>query len=877
MKKTLLKKILKLLFLTNLSLLLSFNAFFNLSFVTKAQEINTLSECSNTTCLTNISDTKISNDGSFYVTADSQINSYLRVVNFLQEGNFNSKIIDLKDENPNNAPLKVEISQDNKKIIAFREEKEKKKNTIEKTIYLQETSCKCGANEFFDGTRCISGTLSCSNTQDQVCGCDSLNYLNSCIARANGVKSFTKAACGTSPTLTCIRDDQCPIGSCPLGESFQKFNCPGGMCALITYSIDPCPLTTSSSGATTDCKCTSGNVFANNDCIKGTLDCSTTAIDQICGCDNKNYSNSCFARATGIKKFTKGQCGSDQNLSCSLDDECPIGICPNGNTFKKFTCTSKACTNIVFSSEPCSLDCKCTSGNFFDEKDCIKGTLDCSNKPIDQVCGCDNKNYLNSCIARVNGIKIFTKGQCGSDQNLSCSSDDQCPIGICTGGDKFKKFTCKNGKCTQIAFSSEPCLLATVKSETIPTLIHIIDQENDSVKTFNPTLENDDLTLTELSFSTLSFLDAEGKKIIASDNKENDPNLNIIDVETTKVEKQISIPESAQSIEFSPDFTKAVITFKEKFSHSIGIYIKKSNEVTKIDIPSNIFFKIDEFLSGVSFDLFSKKATVSSLGGSHVFHLVDLKDNRLTVLFLSKDIEGKTLSTISPDGASAVSASNIFDKDGIVVYKINTKNPRKPRITNQEKFIDKSKVLDVKITPDNNNILILLKKDSETKIKVLSLQDLSLVCEYNVSTEGEENQLILDPLGRYIVIPDLKNNIIEVITKLQTGPVFKSISPGRGKTKGGGEFTINGFIDLIKLNSEVKVCFRNKNFCANSVKVSSDGKIISGTIPRFTSPTKEDLIIIANEKENIAGSSQGNTCPAKPNTESRYIDAFKFE
>lgn len=750
-------------------------------FITKAQEVNTLSDCSNSICLTNISNIKVSSDGSFFVITDSIKNSYIRKVNFSANSTFNSEIINLNDPNPNSAPFTLAVSQNNKKIIAFREENEKSSvpsKKIESTILLQETACKCTSNNFYNGSICASGMLVCPNTSDTVCGCDNLNYLNSCVARANGVKSFTKSPCGSTSTFTCSTDDQCPLSTCSDGTTFKKFACTSsGMCNLVTFSSDPCTLTTSSSGDTT--------------------------------------------------------------------------------------------TN-----------CKCSSGNFFDEKDCSKGILDCSNTATDNVCGCDNKNYLNSCIARANGIKKFTKGGCGSDSGLTCSTDDQCPIGSCPDGERFKRFTCTNGKCTQITFSIEPCSIIP-KGEGLPTLVHFVDLTNNSVKTFNPFIENDDSSIKELSISTLSFLDAEGGKLIASDNDEENPNLNIIDTENGIVEKMVSIPESARSIEFSPDFSKAIITFKEKFSHSIGIYINKTSDLVKVDIPSSIFFKIDEFLSEASFDLFNKKAVVSSLGGKHVLHLVDLKDNRLTVLFLNNEIEGKTLSAISPDGTFVISVSNIFDKDGIVVYKINSNNPRKPNLLKQEKFIDKSKVLDVKVTPDNNNVLILVSNNSEVKIKMLNLNDLSLVCEYKISSDNEQNFLIPDPLGRYIVVPDLKNNSINIITKLQGGPVFKSISPGRSKVKEGTEFTITGFIDLIRFTDSVKVCFRNKNFCSSLVKVSNDGKTIMGTTPRFPSKTNEALIIIAGNKgENESNGNSINSsslCPLKPNIQSKYNKVFKFE
>ena len=57
--------------------------------------------------------------------------------------------------------------------------------------------------------------------------------------------------------------------------------------------------------------------FCQATCNKTSSDCKGTAIadcactmqyDPVCGCDNKQYGNSCLATCAGVKNWTKGEC-----------------------------------------------------------------------------------------------------------------------------------------------------------------------------------------------------------------------------------------------------------------------------------------------------------------------------------------------------------------------------------------------------------------------------------------------------------------------------------------------------------------------------------------------------------------------------------------
>lgn len=861
---------------------------------TKAETVDLLPKCTGTKCFSELTDLSVSNDGSFLLIIDSGAEPYVQKVNIDFGMASSSSIIPLDDANPTNIPLKIGISKDAKKAFVFSSENrlisnsssgefdifsrlnEPGRNSTLLTQVDQGTDCRCSTSTYFDDISlvCVSGTLDCSNAlPDAVCSCDKLNFLNSCTARANGVKKFTKGECSSTSNLTCSSDSQCPTGTCPDGMTFKKFTCTTSMCTLTTFSSDPCTAAPDAS-----CKCTSGAYFDGSTCVSGTLDCTGIAEDTVCGCNNLNFLNNCISRANGIKTFTKGACGSDAGLSCTSDSQCPLGTCSNGPTFKRFTCTNNECMPITFSSDPCfstsTADCRCSSGAIFDGQNCVAETLKCTGVADDPICSCDNLNFLNNCIAKANGVKKFTKGACGSDSGLNCASDSQCPVGTCPAGSKFKRFTCTGGKCVQIVFSVDPCS----SSDGFDTsLYRIIDLENNSVTRLTPTTKS--TNSQKESIIVLNFLDSEGERIIAGTEDEDSPKLLLIEAKTGRIErKPPPLPGIIKSIEMSPNFGRAVITFKDDLAQTISIFSPKVKELNQFDIPSKIIFKADEFLSMIDFDLLGSKAVVSSLDGNHILHVLNLIENRLIIRFLNNDVRGQTLSTISLDGSTAISAGNNNEGGKITVYKVSIGNLRKPRIIKFVSLNDISNVLDVQITPDNDKVLLLVLKENEKRLKVLSIHDLSLLCEFVVSSDVQSSFLLADPFGRYYLTPNFKDDSVSIVSDLKVGPVLRSIIPLKGSKSGGTQFNISGFIDPDVFTDKVKVCFGGSTICSNSTTISNDGKTITGTTPRFPKAGVTSVTLIAEKKPNIStASSSSSQCPVKIITETKYERMFQFE
>ena len=122
-----------------------------------------------------------------------------------------------------------------------------------------------------------------------------------------------------------------------------------------------------------------------------------------------------------------------------------------------------------------------------------------------------------------------------------------------------------------------------------------------------------------------------------------------------------------------------------------------------------------------------KRAVLSSIGGNHALQLLDLETNKLITKILDKS-EGPSISTITPDGKSAIVVGNILDTSlGFKIYKVSIQKDGAVSLSNSVLFNDGSIVLDVRITPDQNKVYILLLKENKKQLLILNMKDLSQV------------------------------------------------------------------------------------------------------------------------------------------------------
>lgn len=116
-------------------------------------------------------------------------------------------------------------------------------------------------------------------------------------------------------------------------------------------------------------------------------------VNPVCGCDGNSYTNECAAAEAGVSVSYQGSCGG---RVCLTSGDCPAILVCNKNG-----------------------DCPSNEFCLFPEGTC-SGPGVCTPKPDacpmycleNEICGCDMRNYCNSCIANWAGVSILSYGSC---------------------------------------------------------------------------------------------------------------------------------------------------------------------------------------------------------------------------------------------------------------------------------------------------------------------------------------------------------------------------------------------------------------------------------------------------------------------------------